>query len=180
MPEQTVKGTAILPVAVYVKAQWDGQGWERLLEKLSPENRRILEGRIIQMSWYPHSVIAELYQTIADLFAGGDVNYCRQVGREAADYGLTFIHRLIFKLQSPSLLVAKGPELWASYYQPSTIEVSEEPRGRIVAVVKGMESTAAHFHSIAGWMERVAELIGGKNVKVTVDFQERRYQITYQ
>lgn len=176
---QQVKGTAILPVEVYVRAQWGENGWERLLERVSPETRKVLQGRIIQVSWYPQAVIAEIYQAVADLFAGGDLNYCRKVGREAADYGLTFIHRLIFKLQSPSLLVSRGAELWASYYQPSTVEVSEESPGKILAVVKGLETSPAHLHSIAGWMERVAELIGGRDVKVTVDTAAGRFEITY-
>lgn len=179
MKEQQVKGTAILPVEVYVKAQWGQQGWGRLLERVTPETRIILQGRIIQVSWYPQAVIAELYQAVADNFAGGDISYCRKVGREAADYGLTFIHRLIFKFQSPSLLVSRGPELWASYYQPSTVDVSEENPGKIVAVIKGLETSPAHLHSIAGWMERVAELIGGRDVRVTVDAAAMRYEITY-
>ncbi len=179
MKEQQVKGTAILPVEVYVRTQWGQQGWSRLLERVSPESRKVLRGRIIQVSWYPQAVITELYQAMADLFAGGDLSYCRKVGREAADYGLTFIHRLIFKFQSPSLLVSRGPELWASYYQPSTVEVSEESPGKIVAVVKGLETGPAHLHSIAGWMERVAELIGGREVKVTVDAAAMRFEISY-
>lgn len=179
MKEQQVKGTAILPVEVYVKTQWGQQGWGRVLEHVSPETRRVLQGRIIQVSWYSQAVIAELYQAVADLYAAGDLSYCRKVGREAADYGLTFIHRLIFKFQSPSLLVSRGPELWASYYQPSTIEVLESSPGRIVVVLKGLDTSPAHLHSIAGWMERVAELIGGREVKVTVDTAAMRYEITY-
>jgi hypothetical protein len=139
----------------------------------------VLQGRIIQVSWYPQAVIAELYQAVADNFAGGDISYCRKVGREAADYGLTFIHRLIFKFQSPSLLVGRGPELWSSYYQPSTVEVSEESPGTIVAAVKGLDTSPAHLHSIAGWMERVAELIGGREVRVTVDTAAMRFEIAY-
>lgn len=180
MDGQQVKGTAILPVEVYIRTQWGEHGWERVLERVSPDTRKVLKGRIIQVSWYPQPVIAELYQAVADLFAGGDLSYCRKVGREAADYGLTFIHRLIFKFQAPSMLVSKGPELWGSYYQPSTVEVSEPEPGRIVAVILGLEANAAHLHSIAGWMERVAELIGGKNVQVTVDTAVMRYEITYQ
>lgn len=179
MKEQQVKGTAILPVAVYIRTQWGERGWARLLDRVSPEVRKVLQGRIIQVSWYPQAAIAEVYQAVADLFAAGDISYCRKVGREAADYGLTFIHRLIFKFQSPSLLVSRGPELWASYYQPSTIEVSEESPGRIVAVVKGLETSPAHLHSIAGWMERVAELVGGRGVRVTVDAAARKFEISY-
>ncbi len=180
MKDHLVKGTALLPVEVYVKAQWGERGWNMVLERVSPDARRVLSGKIIQVSWYPNKVIAEVYRAVADLFAAGDLSYCRKVGRDAADYGLTFIHRLIFKLQSPSLLVSKGPELWGSYYQPSTVEVSEERPGRIVATVNGLETSAAHMHAIAGWMERVAELVGGKNVRVTVDTAAMRFEIEYQ
>ncbi len=179
MEGQQVKGTAILLVVIYVKTQWGQTGWQRLLEQVTPEVRKLLEGRILQVSWYPLGTIAELYQAVADLFAAGDLNYCRKVGREAADYGLTFVHRLIFKFQTPSRLVSRGPELWRAYYQPSTIEVWEERPGRIIAIIKGLRTNAAHLHSIAGWMERVAELIGGREVRVAVEATAMRFEIEY-
>jgi len=179
MEKPLVKGTAIIPVDVYIKTRWGMKGREKIWQGLGPEARQVLSGRLVPLSWYPLSVISELYQKISEIYGSGRPEFCRPIGRDAADYGLTFVHKLILRFNTPELLARRGPELWSSYYQPSIMDMSESVPGKVVAVIKGLDTSPAHLESIAGWMERVAELVGGKNVKVTIDLQEYRYQITY-
>lgn len=158
---------------------WGQRGRETILENLGPEVRQVLARRVLPVSWYPMSVISGLYQTIAAIYGQGRPEFCRPIGREAAFYGLTFVHKIIFRFNTPELLAKKGPDLWGSYYQPSTMEMSGTVPGRIVATIKNIDTSPAHLESIAGWIERVAELVGGRDVKVELDLKARKYEIYY-
>ncbi len=180
MDEQLAKGTAIIPEIVFVKTKYGERGWEQLLKQVSPLARQVLSQKVLPVTWYPHEVLTSLLDTIVAMYGKGDPKFGHVVGKEGADYGLTLIHKIVFRLRSPALLASNGPEVWNMYYQPSTIEVTRNTPGWIALEVRGLETTPAHLHAVAGWMERVAELTGGKNATVQVEVQTKRFDINYE
>jgi len=180
MEEQQVKGTTIIPEIVFVKTKHGEKGWEQVLERVSPLARSHLSQKVLPITWYPHEVITSLLDTMVALYGNGDPRFGHQVGKEGADYGLTLIHRIILRLRSPALLASNGPEVWGMYYQPSTIEVVSNVPGAIAIEARGLKTTPAHLYAIAGWMERVAELTGGKNATVQVEIPTMRFDIGYE
>ncbi len=179
---QQVKGTGIIPVISYIKAHQGERGWARVLSRLPDEIRQILDRRILPITWYPHEAISLLYAAVSDEFGGGDPKYCWIVGKDSADYGLNLIYKLFLSFGSPQLFGSKGPEMWKTYYQPSTLEVLLNEKGALIVAIHGMTTTPAHVYSIAGWMERAGELTGGRNIniRVSVDASGMRYDIAYQ
>lgn len=179
MDDQQVKGTGIVPVVNYIKVHHGDDGLAMVLDRLPEPVRQVFGRRIMPITWYPHEAISLLYAAISDQYAGGDPAYCWRVGKDAADYGLSLIYKLFLSFNSPQLFGSKGPEMWRTYYRPSTLEVLRNDRGALSVLVHGMSTTPAHVYSIAGWIERAGELTGGRDIKVAVDVSAMRYDVAY-
>ena len=180
MSGQQVKGTGIIPVISYVKAHYGEQGWERVLARVPQQARDVLARRVMPITWYPHDAVSLLYDAVCDEFGHGDPKFCWTVGKDAADYGLSLIYKFFLSFGSPMMFGSKGPEMWKTYYQPSTLEVLTNEKGAISLVIHNLRTSLAHLYSVAGWMERAGELTGGKNIKVIVDPETLRFEITYE
>ncbi len=180
MSQQQVHGTGIIPVISYIKAHYGDEGYVRVLARVPQPMRDVLSRRMMPITWYPHEAVAQLYDAVCDEFGKGDPKFCWAVGKDAADYGLSIIYKFFLSFGSPTLFGAKGPEMWKTYYQPSTLEILKNDKGSLAVQIHGLQTSKAHFYSIAGWMERAGELTGGKNIKVVADPETLRFEITYE
>jgi hypothetical protein len=180
MSGQQVKGTGIIPVISYIKAHYGDEAWAGLVQRLPQPARDVLSRRVMPITWYPHEVVAQLYDAICDEFGKGNPKFCWTVGKDAADYGLSLIYKFFLSFGSPMMFGSKGPEMWKTYYQPSTLEVLRNEKGAISLAIHDLQTSLAHLYSVAGWMERAGELTGGKNIKVEVDPETLRFEITYE
>lgn len=163
-----VKGTAVIPSAIFVKEKF-GSRYDEWLNSLSKPSSDIVKNATT-LGWYPFKeAVVEPTQKICDLFYGGKEAGAVEVGRFSADHGLNRIYKVFVKLGSPQFIITKASDIMSNYYKGCTMKVVESTKTSAVAQI----SDFPEMHRLAelrivGWIERALEINGAKNIKLTV------------
>jgi hypothetical protein len=90
----------------------------------------------------------------------------REMGRAAAEYGLTSLYKIFFKVGSPQFVIARGSSVFSRYYSQGRLEIVESKSGHAAVDLVDFPDGAPEFcERIRGWMERTMELAGASNLK---------------
>jgi hypothetical protein len=165
-----VKGTAIDATLGHVRAAHGEDGLKRLLAKVSPTSRKLLEAVIMPASWYPIGPgLFEPTQAVCDLFHGGDLEGAWQVGRASADSALTGIYKALVMLVAPRVVVERGPTILATYYRPLKVLVTKLGENNYSLKLSGVDEPSPIFdRRIAGWAQRALEMASAKNIEIDI------------
>jgi uncharacterized protein (TIGR02265 family) len=163
-----VKGASLIARMEYVVEKGGSELRERVLERLSADDRRVLENRPLPSSLFPLSLNARLDEAIAiTLNPLNKIAVYRELGRASAQKNLHRFHAIFLQGKSPHDLLSGFPAVRATYYSDG--EASYEKTGDRSGVfrVKGAEShSRPDCESTAGYFERAIELLGGHQAKV--------------
>ena len=96
-----VKGAALVSTIAYIKLKHGEEGFEKVLSKMSEEDREILSEPIMEPIWYPFRLYVNLTQKVDQVFGIGDLSLVREVGAFGADHDLKTIYKIFYKLGSP-------------------------------------------------------------------------------
>ena len=164
-----VKGIAVRSTPLFVRQRFANrlQAW---LDALPPASRVMMEQRIATGGWYP---LAEAFvvptRAVCDLFFDGRPDGARQIGRFSADYALWGLLRLFVRIGSPHFLIRRAGQVFAAYYRPSQIEVTETgPTSAIVRITRFPQPEELVELRIGGWMERALEISGCSGVQLVI------------
>lgn len=141
----------------------------RVLERLPPDDRRVLTGQVLHVSWYPLDLNLRLDDAIAAELSPGDrKGIFLEMGRASADVNLAGPHKAYVRVGDPHSLLSKAPVIYKSYYE--TGNRTYERLGDTSAVLRTFDAeltAPADCLTVVGWHERAIELCGGKKVRVT-------------
>jgi hypothetical protein len=156
------KGSAIASRIRYVREHFGEEGYRKLVEQLSPEDRARVGARILQHEWVPFDLFINTNVAIDRIFGKGDLHLCYEMGRYSAETNLPTLYRLFYRLGTPMFIFRKAAQIWNVHYDSGQIRPVDEGGGRIRIF---MESVArphrAHCLSVLGWAAKSIELSGG-------------------
>jgi uncharacterized protein (TIGR02265 family) len=160
-----VKGTAVQSSLRYVRERFGEEALEGLLTALPAADRAPL-GSVLASSWYPMDAFLRFMQEARRQLSAREPDVVRNMGRASADYGVTGVYKVFFKVGSPQFIISRATRVFSSYYDTGRIAVVESRDGRAVVEVSGLEGSAPEFcQRILGWMERTIELAGAKGLR---------------
>lgn len=160
-----VKGTAVQSSLRYVKERFGQAAVARILERLAPSDREPLE-QVLASSWYPMDAFLHFMQEAQRQLGAQEPDVVRNMGRASCDYGMTTVYKVFFKLGSPEFVISRAAGVFSSYYDEGGIRIVESGRGRAAVELTGFEGGAPQFcERLHGWMQRILELAGAKNVR---------------
>jgi hypothetical protein len=165
-----VKGTSVRSVIEFIDKFYADRKQE-WINALPEESRKIMTGYLFTNNWYPikESLIVPMKVISKLFFNGDDVKTARTMGRYSADVALGGVYRFFIQFGSPRYIIERGSRVFATYFQPSSLEVlNENKNGITVQTSIFPESDTIVEENIAGWMERALEKSGCKNVKVII------------
>jgi predicted hydrocarbon binding protein len=164
-----VKGIVLNSRIAYVEKYHGKEGFERVLEALSPEARAMVGGEILVSSWYPLQATVETLVTIDRLFGKGDLSLCREMGRYTARAALAGgVQQSFVREHDPGFVIKMGPVIWRQYYDSGEIQVEQTgEESAISRIVDFEEPHKVLCLSIQGWMEEAMEIWGGTEIQVT-------------
>lgn len=165
-----IKGTAVTAIRDHVKSNFPDK-YSDWLNSLSESSKDIYAGVIDSSKWYPlNEGGIEPTKKTADLFYKG--NYEKGAwdgGRYSAEKGLTGIYKIFVKASSPGYIIQRASRVFATYYQPCKMEVTERTEKSVHLEISNMtESDLVIEYRIGGWIEK-ALLISGA-IEPTVEF----------
>ncbi len=161
-----VKGTAILASLRYLREHFGEEAAAHVRQGLPRADRLTLEGSVLASSWYPTSLLLRLMEEAEWQLGSQQPELARHLGRASADYGLTTVYRIFFKLGSPEFIIGRAASVFASYWDTGKLVQKEQARGRAVFSLEGFQGAAPLCARMLGWMERTLELAGAKDVQV--------------
>ena len=163
-----IKGHILLSRIQYVREVAGEAKFMTVLASLPAEDRDILSGMILPVTWYSLDLNLRLDAAIAAVLSPDDRSRIfLEMGRASAEKNLKGVHRAYLRQGDPHFLLASAPLIYAAYYAVG--KRSYEKTGEKSAVLRTQEAeivSATDCLTVIGWHQRAIELCGGKQVKV--------------
>jgi hypothetical protein len=162
-----VKGTAINATVRFLTERFGPTGLKKVVEGLSPQQRAILDSGVLVSSWYPFSLVLDLTRRAQHVFGDQVPRMAREMGRSSADYALTTIYKIFFKVGSPQFIIAKASSVYKTYYSTGELAPIISEKGHAILEMKGFSEPAPELcDRLTGWMERTLELSGATEIRM--------------
>lgn len=164
-----IKGSAITARMRYVREHHGEDGVRAVREALTPEHRKVLEGRVLPHEWVPFALFTDFCVEIDRRFGKGDMAVCREMGRYAARVNLPTLYRIFYALGSPEFILRRAGKVWAVHYSSGRMETTFADKVGMkevrLAIVDFDGPHVAHCQSVLGWAEESVVLSGGKEAR---------------
>jgi uncharacterized protein (TIGR02265 family) len=168
-PRGKIKGTLLLARLRYLRSRGP-EAEDRILRRMSGEDRATLRGMLLPSSWYAEDLLLRLEMTIAAILARGDrAALFADMGRFSAETNLgpNGVQRPYLRPGDPHFLLRNVPRMYTS--QHSAGQRTYEQTGERSAVIRSLETgspVAEDCLTAVGWLARAIELSGGREVRV--------------
>jgi predicted hydrocarbon binding protein len=161
------KGTVFLATIRFIKESFGEEGLRKVLGRLNPEEHQRMETPILSSAWYPLSLLLSIMRAAKAEFGASMPDLYNQMGRSSADYSLSKVYSLVFKLSSPQWIVSRASVAFASYYNTGKMSAIENGKGFATVELSDFAEPAPEFcERIVGWCARILEHCGTKWVEV--------------
>jgi hypothetical protein len=163
-----IKGLILLARKEFVVSRWGDAGWKKVLDAMSEEDRQVLGGLILPISWYSFEMNIRLDDAIARVHSPGDRDEVfLEMGRTSADVNLTRLHPSYVKAGNPGHLLDYTAEIYETYYDSGHRTCDRPtPTSAVLKTYAAKNVTREDCLTVVGWYQRAIEICGGKNVKV--------------
>ena len=163
-----IKGHILLARLQYVRDTAGEAQLAKVLASLSAEDRAVLGGMLLPVTWYPLELNLRLDAAIATVLSPGDKSKVfLEMGRASAEQNLKGVHRPYLREGDPHFLLSAAPSIYAAYYAAG--RRTYEKAGDRAAVLRTFDAetvSATDCLTVVGWHQRAIELCGGREVKV--------------
>ena len=162
----TVKGSPVRSLQKFIEAELDETQREAVFSALPPELAKRFRSPILATETVPVHMLNRLTEEAAKAKGEPVEAFARRAGREGANDAVKGIYRFFALVMTPPALLGKAGQMWGSLYNRGELRVLDqtETSARIRAVDFPFEAAGcARFH---GWVEKMAELTGAKNIRV--------------
>jgi predicted hydrocarbon binding protein len=164
-----IKGRMILNGRDFVLAREGNEGWRRVVERLSLEDRDALRA-MVSVGWYDILLNDRVNRAIVDALGHGSSDVIDALGRYSAAEDLKTIHRLFLRMANPAFVLERAAEFWGRYQDSGAWTVVRETPNRVQGKLVGWGSRdEVTCVRLAAYVRRLFELVGAKDV-----FVERR------
>jgi len=162
----TVKGSPVRSLQKFIDTDLSLEQRESVFRNLPPEYATRFRSPILATETIPVHMLNRLTEESAKAKGEPVETFARRAGREAAGDAIKGIYRFFALVMTPQALLSKASQMWSSLYNRGDLKVDgQTDRGARIRLI-GFPSEAAGCSRITGWIERMAELTGAKNVNV--------------
>lgn len=162
----TVKGSPVRSLQKFIERELTPQQRDEALRSVPAEFANRMRGPILPTETIPVHSLNAITEAAARLKGEPLEQFARRAGREGASDAVRGIYRFFALVLTPSALLSKASQMWKALYNRGDLRVSEQTdRGATVQLID-FPSEVAGCARLTGWIERMAELTGVKNVRI--------------
>jgi hypothetical protein len=167
VPEPQLKGSAYLSTFAFIDAQFGGSARERVLGRLSPDDRALLGGLLLPIRWYPLAPFPRLLRALEDELGRGDLTLVTERGRWTAINDLRTVHKLLLKVVTTQWVIEKAMRLWPSFHSTGRWEAARDGDSGARAVLHDLGVVDdAMCATLKGWILGLLTLSGVRQPSV--------------
>jgi hypothetical protein len=163
------KGVNCANTLAVVRNQLGAARYAALLATLPPATQALLGKTIVAFDMIPLADWIPFVEGVLDT-VGRDEKRVVELVREWCDADFTGVYRFFVKLGSPTFVLSRAAQLWKTYYDGGTLEVTQLPR------VDGLTHAEARLTAFVPWpafgsllqafIEHIVFLTGGRQLTV--------------
>ena len=144
---------------------------EKLNAYLNDEDRKILQERLLQSSWYPGETARHVIKALFEVAAQGNPESSRQWGRFSALEIVPTTYKNFLKPGDPFESLKSFRRIFLTFLDMDGLKVAEEKPGlsKFRILDPGDDPIIVPFvYMMAGFVEGLLELAGGKEINCAV------------
>jgi len=171
MPDKKVKGSILLDYIRMVKGNKD-KDWDKYL---TPEDWEIVNGRVLPSVWYSFETFQRCGLAAFHLLADGNIDIVRAWGRISMEQFTKGVYKSVIADPDPMKALDRFVRLRIQFFDFAELELEKvgEKHAKIrVAAVRDEEGNEPYCAQLMGGFERLVELAGGANPKITIESKQ--------
>jgi len=162
-----VKGAVLNSRIAFIKKNFGEEGFKKVLEFLSKEDREIISGLIPSMSWFPFEVGMRLDEAIFKVLGGSNPKIFEELGAISARENLSKAHKHFLEVGNPLKFLEKAPLIYKFYYDTGYRTFEKINDNEVVLTTYESESfSSADCLTVIGWYKEALKMCGAKLVKI--------------
>lgn len=162
----TVKGTPVRSLQKFLQEELTQQQFDRLLASLPPEYAARFRTPIVATETVPIHMLNVVTEEAAKVKGEPLDQFAIRAGRAGAGEAVKGIYRFFALVLTPASLLSKASAMWTTIYNKGRLEVVSQTENSAHIRLSDFPSEAAGCARVTGWIERMAELTGAKDIRV--------------
>ncbi len=162
----TVKGSPVRSLQRFIEANLSPAQRESVFSTLPAAWRDRLRGPILPTETVPVYVLNRLTEEAAKAKGESLEEFGRRAGHAAASDAIKGIYRFFALALTPGALLSKATQMWTSLYNRGELRVTSQTEHSAKLELTNMVMEPAACARMLGWIERMAELTGGTQIRV--------------
>ncbi len=162
----TVKGSPVRSLQRFIESELTAEQREEVLGSLPPEYASRLRSPILATETIPVHMLNRMTAEAARVKGEPLESFARRAGREGAGDAMKGVYRFFALVLTPPALLSKASSMWSSLYNRGELRVDEQTENSARIRLTNFPSDPALCARLQGWIERMAELTGVKNVSI--------------
>ena len=156
--------TSFLSTRQFVLEEHGAAGWARLREALRERHDLVLPDEFETGSWLPTRWFVGALNVGRDLF--GPRDFHEKFGSAAAEYEMSWMHRVALRFTTPSWLLERGAEYWQRAHTTGRWEV-EGQKGWMRGTLHDFGVVdQGYCDSLRAWIQRACLMTGASRTFV--------------
>ena len=162
----TVKGSPVRSLQKFFEAELTPEQREAVLGTLPPELAHRMRAPVLATETIPIWVLNQMTEEAAKLKGEPADVFARRAGREAANDAVKGIYRFFALTMTPTSLLTRASTMWSTLNNRGTMQVGDQTDRSATIKLLDYPSETVHCARVTGWIERMGEMTGAKNVRV--------------
>lgn len=162
----TVKGSPVRSLQKFIDAELSPDQRETVFRQLPPEYATRFRTPILATETVPVHMLNRFTEEAAVARGEPVEAFARRAGREGASDAVKGIYRFFALVMTPPALLSKAGQMWSSLYNRGELRVEDQTDTSARIRLANFPSEVAGCSRVTGWIERMAELTGAKNIHV--------------
>jgi hypothetical protein len=156
-----------LSTFAFMEDRFGPQAREAVMRRMSPEDRELLGGILLPISWYPLAPFGRLLRVMDGELGRGDFALVTERGEWTATRDLHTLRKAVLKLVTIPWVIGKATTLWPQFHDTGKWNVRQRDDKHAVAELYELGVVdEAICASIKGWIIGLAQLPGTGKVDV--------------
>ena len=162
----TVKGSPVRSLQKYLETELTPAERQRVFDVLPSDFVARFQKPILATETIPVHMLNRVTEEAARAKALPVETFAHLVGREAASDAIKGIYRFFALVLTPPALLSKASQMWSSLYNRGEMRVEEQTDTSARIRIVNFPSETAGCSRVTGWIERIAEMTGVKDIRV--------------
>ena len=162
----TVKGSPVRSLQKFIDSELNPEQREVVFKALPAEYGKRFATPVLATETVPVHMLNRITEEAARAKGETIEAFARRAGREGASDAVKGIYRFFALVMTPPALLSKASQMWSSLYNRGELRVEEQTENSARIRITNFPTEAAGCARFVGWMERMAQLTGAKDVQL--------------